>query len=86
MQQYANNPVGNISRDLFDKPIKSNYAHATDRKTLALQPYVFLRSRELAGLRWDEIDLDQKTIEISAERMKKKRPHLVDCQPVLKPS
>ncbi|UQB42748.1 tyrosine-type recombinase/integrase [Thiomicrospira microaerophila] len=115
MQQYANkiflhaigfgycdnNPVGNIARDLFDKPIKSNYAHTTDRKTLAqvlralesyqgdistlkaltMQPYVFLRSRELAGLRWDEIDLDQKAIEISAERMKKKRPHLVPITP-----
>ncbi|WP_044410440.1 tyrosine-type recombinase/integrase [Thiomicrospira microaerophila] len=115
MQQYANkiflhaigfgycenNPVGNIARDLFDKPIKSNYAHTTDRKALAqvlraldsyqgdistlkaltMQPHVFLRSKELAGLRWDEIDLNQGLIEISAERMKKKRPHLVPITP-----
>jgi integrase len=92
-----NNPVGNIAGDLFDRPIKGNYAHTADRQTLAqvlraldsyqgdistlkalsMQPYVFLRSRELAGLRWDEIDINQKAIEISAERMKKKRPHLV---------
>ncbi|MBE0470364.1 MAG: tyrosine-type recombinase/integrase [Methyloprofundus sp.] len=46
-------------------------------KALQMQPYVFLRSVELAAIRWDEIDLDRGVIEISAERMKKKRPHLV---------
>ena len=47
------------------------------KKALELQPYVFLRSKELAGIRWDEIDLNNRVIEISAERMKKKRAHLV---------
>lgn len=47
------------------------------RKALELAPYVFLRSRELAGIRWDEIDLENGWIEIPAERMKKKRPHVV---------
>jgi len=46
-------------------------------KALQLQPYVFLRSKELAGIKWSEIDLDAGMIEIPAERMKKKRPHLV---------
>lgn len=46
-------------------------------KALQLQPYVFLRSKELAGIKWSEIDLDAGVIEIPAERMKKKRPHLV---------
>lgn len=47
------------------------------QKALELQPYVFLRSKELAGIRWDEIDLDNMVIEIPAERMKKKRAHLI---------
>lgn len=46
-------------------------------KALELAPMVFLRSKELAGLRWDEIDLENSLIEIPAERMKKKRPHLI---------
>ncbi|BBP45581.1 integrase [Thiosulfatimonas sediminis] len=44
---------------------------------LKLAPHVFLRPNELAGLRWDEIDLDKNLISISAERMKMKRPHMV---------
>lgn len=47
------------------------------RKALELAPYVFLRFRELAGIRWDEIDLENGWIEMPAERMKKKRPHVV---------
>nr|WP_243750675.1 site-specific integrase [Thiomicrorhabdus marina] len=44
---------------------------------LKLAPHVLLRPNELAGLRWDEIDLDKDQISISAERMKMKRPHIV---------
>lgn len=47
------------------------------RKALELAPYVFLRSKELAGLEWCEIDYESGVIEIPAERMKKKRAHLV---------
>jgi len=47
------------------------------RKALELAPYVFLRSKELAGLEWDEIDYERGVIEIPIERMKKKRAHLV---------
>ena len=47
------------------------------KKALELAPYVFLRSKELAGIQWSEIDLEAGKIEIPAERMKKKRPHIV---------
>lgn len=57
--------------------IDSYYGDVSTKKALELQPYVFLRSKELAGLRWDEINLENRIIEISAERMKKKRAHLV---------
>lgn len=38
---------------------------------------MFLRPNELAGLRWDEVDLEQNRITITAERMKMKRAHVV---------
>ncbi|UQB43229.1 tyrosine-type recombinase/integrase [Thiomicrospira microaerophila] len=63
------------------RSLESYQGDISTLKALTLQPYVFLRSKELAGLCWDEIDLDQKAIEISAERMKKKRPHLVPITP-----
>ncbi|WP_178861676.1 tyrosine-type recombinase/integrase [Thiomicrorhabdus cannonii] len=44
---------------------------------LKLAPHVFLRPSELAGLRWDEVDLNKDIIIIPAERMKMKRPHMV---------
>lgn len=47
------------------------------RKALQLAPYVFLRSVEIAGIRWEEVDLNAGLIEITAERMKKKRAHVV---------
>ena len=36
-----------------------------------------LRRNEVAGLRWEEIDLDQATMIIAGERMKNHKPHLV---------
>lgn len=36
----------------------------------------FVRTGELIGARWDEIDLDKKEWRIPAERMKMKSPHI----------
>ena len=44
---------------------------------LQLAPHVFLRPNELAGLQWNEIDLENELVTIPAERMKMKRPHVV---------
>ncbi len=39
--------------------------------------HTMVRPGEGAGTRWDEIDLENKLWEIPAERMKKRRPHVV---------
>jgi len=46
-------------------------------KALELAPYVFVRSSELTGARWAEIDMDSSFWRIPAERMKMKGDHLV---------
>ena len=47
------------------------------RLALQLMTYTFVRTGELIGARWDEIDLDTKEWRIPAERMKMKMPHIV---------
>lgn len=42
---------------------------------LWLVPYTFMRSQELRGARWEEIDLDGAMWHVPAERMKMKRAH-----------
>jgi integrase len=46
-------------------------------KALKLAPHIFLRPGEIAGLKWSEVDFDDKVIRIPEERMKMKRPHLI---------
>lgn len=47
------------------------------RIALLIAPQVALRPSELAGLKWSEVDFEQGWLEIDADRMKMKRPHLV---------
>ena len=47
------------------------------RLGLQLMAYVFVRTRELIGARWSEIDLEAKEWRIPPERMKMKDPHIV---------
>jgi integrase len=47
------------------------------RAGLLLSAYLFPRSLELRGMRWEEIDWDARLWSVPAERMKMKRPHLV---------
>ena len=44
---------------------------------LRIAPHVFLRPGELRLAQWDEFNLDAAQWEIPAERMKRKRPHIV---------
>jgi integrase len=44
---------------------------------LLLSAYLFPRNTELRGMRWDEIDWQNKVWEIPSERMKMKREHLI---------
>ena len=47
------------------------------KTALLMASHIFLRPNELAGLLWSEIDLNEKLIRISPERMKMSRIHLV---------
>lgn len=44
---------------------------------LRIMPYVFVRSGELRGARWSEFNFETATWTIPAERMKKRREHIV---------
>jgi integrase len=50
--------------------------HVT-RLALKLMAYTFIRTSELIGARWSEIDFEQKRWDIPAERMKMRTPHIV---------
>ncbi|MCR5563398.1 MAG: integrase arm-type DNA-binding domain-containing protein, partial [Desulfovibrio sp.] len=47
------------------------------RYALRLLPYVYLRSAELRGGRWEEVDFERKVWTVPAERMKMKVQHIV---------
>lgn len=59
------------------KSIDGYLGDISTANALKLAPHVFLRPNELAGLMWEEVDLQNSLITISAERMKMKRPHVV---------
>src|SRR5690606_28342998 len=44
---------------------------------LQLMALTFVRTGELIGARWDEIEIDAKLWRIPAERMKMRTPHIV---------
>jgi integrase len=47
------------------------------KTALNLAPHFFLRPGELVGLRWEEVDFDNRRIDIPAYRMKMNLPHQV---------
>lgn len=47
------------------------------QEALKLLPHLFLRPSELRCLQWEHIDFDKKYIQIPAELMKAKQPHIV---------
>lgn len=49
----------------------------TTRCLIEWQLHTMVRPSEAAGTKWDEIDFENKLWNISAERMKKKKPHSV---------
>ena len=79
-QHYAAiiNPAdfGSLLADIEQYKGEPAISHA-----LRILPYVFVRSGELRGARWDEIDVEAGQWLIPAERMKMKRPHIVPLAP-----
>lgn len=57
----------------------TNEVAGTELTRLGLQllAYTFVRTTELIGARWDEIDLENGVWQIPAERMKMRNPHIV---------
>lgn len=43
--------------------------------------FTFVRTRELIGARWEEVDFDARRLSIPAARMKMKTPHIVNAAP-----
>ena len=79
-------PVPEVSRSAILAPVEigklvraiSEYTGSVSmRFALTIMPCVFLRNSELRCARWTEIDLDNALWTVPAERMKKKREHLV---------
>lgn len=58
--------------------IDENISNGIIVKTaLQIMPYVFVRANELCRAEWQEIDFDKRLWIIPAERMKKRRKHIV---------
>lgn len=64
--------LGHLLRAIDEYPGEPAIVHA-----LRIMPHVFVRSGELRGARWEEIDLDAAEWVIPAGRMKMRRPHVV---------
>lgn len=69
------NPIelGNLIHDI-DMTISGTFCTA---EALKLIPRVFLRPKEIRGLKWEYVDFTEKLIRIPAQEMKKDRDHLV---------
>lgn len=65
--------VGNLMREIIYRPV------CRPVTTLALQimTFVFVRSWELRGAHWSEIDFETATWIIPASRMKMRKEHMV---------
>lgn len=53
------------------------YAGLQTRSAIQFLAFTFVRTSELIGMRWDEIDFSVKRWNIPSERMKMKTPHIV---------
>ena len=57
--------------------IEAYDGHPLTRLALKLMALTFIRTKELIGAKWEEVELDKKQWRIPAERMKMKTPHIV---------
>jgi integrase len=59
------------------RAIEASQTNTITRLAIKLMALTFVRTGELIGARWDEIDFDAAQWRIPAERMKMKTPHIV---------
>jgi integrase len=53
------------------------YPSLSTRLAMQFMAHTFVRTSELIGAKWEEIDVEQARWDIPAERMKKKTPHII---------
>lgn len=76
-QHRASLPNDKLGHFLFDLRDYHKRGRLLTRLALELLVYTFVRSGELRGAEWDEIDFENRLWRIPASRMKKKIEHLV---------
>jgi integrase len=74
-KHYACIPMDELPNLLQD--IRSYRGDILTNLAMRLMALTFVRTGELIGARWDEIDWEREEWHIPAERMKMKRPHVV---------
>ena len=65
------------------KDIENCNCDITVKTALKLAPYLFIRPFPLVAMEWSEIDFENKEWHIPAEKMKKKREHIVPLTDIM---
>lgn len=81
---FVKNPRSNFAHQTDPKRIREIYrlvcapygGYIATSNAMKLLALTFLRVTELTGLKWFEVDFDNRVLRISAERMKMKREHI----------
>ncbi len=63
------------------RKVEAYQGKPTTRLAIKLMALTFVRTGELIGARWSEVDLDAARWDIPGERMKMKTPHIVPLSP-----
>ena len=81
---FIKNPKANFAHQTDPKRIREIFrlvsapygGYIATSNAMKLLALTFLRVTELTGLKWDEVDFDNRVLRINAERMKMKREHI----------
>jgi integrase len=76
-RNYAHQTDPQIIKGVYQTICQPYRGYQTVRNAIKLLALTFLRANELAGLKWSEVDLGNKRLRISPDRMKMKREHIV---------
>lgn len=76
-ENFAHQTDALVIQEIFQNICLPYRGHISVHSALKFVPLTFLRASEITGLKWSEVDIDKKLLRIEAERMKKKREHIV---------
>lgn len=79
LEQPVRKEMAHVSEDILPNLLRdiNSIQSINYRIGLLLLAHLFLRPNEILDGKWEEIDFDNAVWEIPAERMKKRRPHIV---------